>query len=97
MAGGPPGAASKKAGNAPASWESPTQSRHHDGVDGDDGDRGPSRLIRDGMPIVISHRPNDYHPDHRYVGVFLDAAYMTVPHFWPTRPTRKIRSSVRRG
>jgi LmbE family N-acetylglucosaminyl deacetylase len=38
--------------------------------------------------IVISHRPNDYHPDHRYVGVLvMDAAYMvTVPHFCPGVP-----------
>jgi LmbE family N-acetylglucosaminyl deacetylase len=35
--------------------------------------------------IVISHRPWDYHPDHRYVGVLVqDAAYMvTVPFFCP--------------
>ncbi len=38
--------------------------------------------------VVISHRPNDYHPDHRYVGVLvMDAAYMvTVPHFCPDVP-----------
>jgi LmbE family N-acetylglucosaminyl deacetylase len=38
--------------------------------------------------IVISHRPNDYHPDHRYVGVLvMDAAYMvTVPYFCPDTP-----------
>jgi len=29
--------------------------------------------------IVISHRPNDYHPDHRYTGQLVqDAAYMVV-------------------
>ena len=47
------------------------------------------RLIRDWQAdIVISHRPNDYHPDHRYVGVLvMDAAYMvTVPHFCPDIP-----------
>ncbi len=35
--------------------------------------------------IVISHRPWDYHPDHRYVGVLVqDAAFMvTVPFFCP--------------
>lgn len=40
------------------------------------------RLIRDWRAdIVISHRPWDYHPDHRYVGVLVqDAAFMvTVP------------------
>ena len=47
------------------------------------------RLIRDWQAdLVISHRPNDYHPDHRYVGVLvMDAAYMvTVPHFCPDMP-----------
>ena len=47
------------------------------------------RLIRDWQAdIVISHRPNDYHPDHRYVGVLvMDAAYMvTVPYFSPDVP-----------
>ena len=38
--------------------------------------------------IVIAHRPWDYHPDHRYVGVLVqDAAYMvTVPFFCPETP-----------
>lgn len=32
--------------------------------------------------IVISHRPWDYHPDHRYVGVLVqDAAYMVAVPF----------------
>jgi LmbE family N-acetylglucosaminyl deacetylase len=47
------------------------------------------RLIRDWKAdLVISHRPNDYHPDHRYVGVLvMDAAYMvTVPYFCPDTP-----------
>ena len=47
------------------------------------------RLIREWRAdIVISHRPNDYHPDHRYVGVLvMDAAYMvTVPFFCPDTP-----------
>ena len=48
-----------------------------------------TRLIRDWKAdIVISHRPNDYHPDHRYTGVLVqDAAYMvTVPNFCPEVP-----------
>ena len=47
------------------------------------------RLIRNWKAdIVISHRPWDYHPDHRYVGVLVqDAAYMvTVPYFCPDTP-----------
>jgi LmbE family N-acetylglucosaminyl deacetylase len=47
------------------------------------------RLIREwNADVVISHRPNDYHPDHRYVGVLImDAAYMvTVPFFCPDTP-----------
>lgn len=51
-----------------------------------------TRLIRDwNADIVISHRPWDYHPDHRYVGVLVqDAAYMvTVPFFCPDTPPLK--------
>ncbi len=47
------------------------------------------RLIREWQAdIVISHRPNDYHPDHRYTGVLVqDAAYMvTVPFICPEVP-----------
>ncbi len=45
-----------------------------------------TRLIREWKAdLVLSPRPNDYHPDHRYTGVLVqDAAYMvTVPHFCP--------------
>jgi N-acetylglucosamine malate deacetylase 1 len=48
-----------------------------------------ARLIRAWKAdVVISHRPNDYHPDHRYAGVLVsDAAYMvTVPFFTPDTP-----------
>ena len=38
--------------------------------------------------MVIGHRPNDYHPDHRYTGVLMqDSAYMVaVPFFCPDAP-----------
>ena len=47
------------------------------------------RLIRDWKAdIVMGHRPNDYHPDHRYAGVLMqDAAFMvTVSNFAPDTP-----------
>jgi LmbE family N-acetylglucosaminyl deacetylase len=51
-----------------------------------------TRLIREWKAdIVVAHRPWDYHPDHRYVGVLVqDAAYMVaVPHFCPDTPALK--------
>lgn len=42
--------------------------------------------------VVISHRSNDYHPDHRYTGILVqDAAFMVgVPNIAPdTPPLRK--------
>jgi N-acetylglucosamine malate deacetylase 1 len=48
-----------------------------------------TRLIREWKAdVVVSHRPNDYHPDHRYTGILVqDAAYMvTVPFFCPDTP-----------
>ncbi len=45
-----------------------------------------TQLIREwDADIVMCHRPNDYHPDHRNVGLLVqDAAYMvTVPFFCP--------------
>jgi len=48
-----------------------------------------TRVIREWKAdIVIAHRPWDYHPDHRYVGVLVqDAAFMvTVPFFCPDVP-----------
>ena len=47
------------------------------------------RIIRENKAdIVITHRPNDYHPDHRNTGqLVLDAAYMvTVPTVLPEVP-----------
>ena len=51
-----------------------------------------TRLIRAWQAdIVISHRPWDYHPDHRAVGELVqDAAYMvSVPFFCPDTPPLK--------
>jgi N-acetylglucosamine malate deacetylase 1 len=51
-----------------------------------------TRLIREWKAdVVISPRPNDYHPDHRYVSILVqDSAYMvTVPFFCPDVPALK--------
>jgi LmbE family N-acetylglucosaminyl deacetylase len=48
-----------------------------------------TRLIRQwNADIVITNRPNDYHPDHRYTSILVqDSAYMvTVPFFAPDVP-----------
>jgi LmbE family N-acetylglucosaminyl deacetylase len=47
------------------------------------------RLLRSFRPdLVLTHRPNDYHPDHRYTSQLVqDAAYMvTVPAVVPDVP-----------
>lgn len=47
------------------------------------------RLIRQFQAdLVLTHRPNDYHPDHRYTSILVqDSAYMlTVPHVAPEVP-----------
>lgn len=51
-----------------------------------------TRLIRQwNADIVITNRPNDYHPDHRYTSMLVqDSAYMvTVPFFAPDVPYLK--------
>jgi len=51
-----------------------------------------TKVIREWQAdVVIAHRPWDYHPDHRYVGVLVqDAAFMvTVPFFCPDVPALK--------
>jgi LmbE family N-acetylglucosaminyl deacetylase len=48
-----------------------------------------TRLIREwNADLVLTPRPNDYHPDHRYTAILVqDAAYMvTVPFFCPDVP-----------
>lgn len=50
------------------------------------------RLIREwNADIVIGHRPNDYHPDHRNSAIIVqDAAYMViVPNIAPDTPPLK--------
>lgn len=50
------------------------------------------RLIRSwNADVVITHRPFDYHPDHRYTSMCVqDAAYMvTVPFYCPDTPALK--------
>jgi LmbE family N-acetylglucosaminyl deacetylase len=51
-----------------------------------------TRLIREwNADVVITNRPNDYHPDHRYTSILVqDSAFMvTVPFFCPDVPALK--------
>lgn len=51
-----------------------------------------TRLIREwNADVVITNRPNDYHPDHRYTSILVqDSAFMvTVPFFCPDVPPLK--------
>ncbi|MBI2425346.1 MAG: PIG-L family deacetylase [Candidatus Hydrogenedentes bacterium] len=66
-------------------------------LDNHDGELAPTlalrkdivRIIRrEEADLVLTHRPWDYHPDHRYGAMAVqDAAYMVmVPHFCPDTP-----------
>lgn len=46
------------------------------------------RIRRADPDLVLTHRPNDYHPDHRYTSILVqDSAYMvTVPNVCPDVP-----------
>jgi LmbE family N-acetylglucosaminyl deacetylase len=90
MAGGP--LAKRRAAEARLSAE---RGGLHDLVlDYHDGELEPTLAVRRRVveilrefeaDIVLTHRPNDYHPDHRYTSVAVqDAVFMvTVPHFCP--------------
>ncbi|MDA0747444.1 MAG: PIG-L family deacetylase [bacterium] len=55
------------------------------------------RIIREFKPdLVLSHRPNDYHPDHRYSAMLVqDAAYIvTVPNMCPLTPYLKTNPVI---
>jgi LmbE family N-acetylglucosaminyl deacetylase len=70
----------------------------YDVLDNHDGELLPTINVREQIirkirewnaDIVLSPRPNDYHPDHRYTGVLVqDAAYMvTVPDLVTDTPS----------
>jgi len=54
---------------------------------------GLMRAIRAfGPDIILTHRPNDYHPDHRNTGLLVqDCSYLVkVPKFLPDVPVPKV-------
>lgn len=55
------------------------------------------RVEREWRPdVVLTHRPNDYHPDHRYTSQLVqDAAYMVmVPHVCPEVPALRRNPAI---
>lgn len=55
------------------------------------------RLIREFRPdLILTHRPNDYHPDHRYTAQLVqDSAYVvTVPNNLPNIPALRDNPSI---
>jgi LmbE family N-acetylglucosaminyl deacetylase len=54
-------------------------------------------LIRRYQPdLILTHRPNDYHPDHRATSTLVcDAAYMViVPHIVPEVPALRVNPVI---
>ena len=54
-------------------------------------------LIRRFKPdLILTHRPNDYHPDHRATSILVcDAAYMViVPHIVPGVPALRLNPVI---
>jgi N-acetylglucosamine malate deacetylase 1 len=54
-------------------------------------------LIRRYQPdLILTHRPNDYHPDHRATATLVcDAAYMViVPHIVPEVPALRVNPVI---
>jgi LmbE family N-acetylglucosaminyl deacetylase len=54
-------------------------------------------LIRRFQPdLILTHRPNDYHPDHRATSTLVcDAAYMViVPHIVPEVPALRVNPVI---
>jgi len=55
------------------------------------------RLIREFAPdLILTHRPNDYHPDHRYTSQLVqDSSYVvTVPNNCPETPHLQYNPTV---
>ncbi len=55
------------------------------------------KLIREFKPtLVLTHRPNDYHPDHRYTSQLVqDSAFVvTVPNNLPTTPALRYNPVI---
>jgi len=55
------------------------------------------RVIRQFQPdLILTHRPNDYHPDHRATSTLVcDAAYMViVPHIVPEVPALRVNPTI---
>lgn len=54
-------------------------------------------LIRRYRPdLILTHRPNDYHPDHRATSTLVcDAAYLViVPHIVPDVPALRVNPTI---